>query len=126
MSDFMQAGEWLKEGKSVRRKYYLNPKFRIFMEGALFFNLSGDYVEKISNIFESEDFFAKDWEIFEEDNKSLSDKIETNPWLGSCCKFNDVKKFINKLKMEFCDCNEIDGVCKYCNVIERESGEKFK
>lgn len=92
MSNFIQAGEWLKEGKSVRRKYYLNPKFRIFMKGALFFNSTRKDKEGLSHIFESKDFSATDWEIFEEDNKSLSDEEFESAYY---CKEN-VKESIMK------------------------------
>lgn len=38
---------------------------------------------------------------------------------------NEVKEFIRRLKGKCCDCNQIDGECKFCIYIRELAGEKL-
>jgi len=44
-----------------------------------------------------------------------------NGWLD----VEDVKLFIRELKDVFCECEEIKGVCVFCNVIDYKAGKKL-
>lgn len=82
MSDFKQAIKWLKEGKKVRRaKWKFGYELHFYDDG---YRIAGkslpntddkDFFEVRCGSFKIEDFEATDWEIFEEEKESLSDKI---------------------------------------------------
>ena len=67
MADFMTAVKWMKEGKKVRREYWVSNLCCFEGTGTIEFNSSGK-----SLLFDSIE--ATDWEIYEEDNWNLADE----------------------------------------------------
>ena len=61
---------------------------------------------------------------------SLSDKIETNPWLGSCCKTQDVRESVQRIKERIAHKGELyeDGLIPLQvigQIIDEEMGDKL-
>jgi len=73
MADFTQAIIWLKKDKKVRRKIWEENSFICLSEE----NKKVLYQGEIPAYFHLNQFDADDWELFEEQKRSLSDKIQT-------------------------------------------------
>ena len=59
-----------------------------------------------------------DKQIYKEGSNSWGCK---NGWLD----VDDVKQFIAEIKGVFCECEEVDGICVFCNLINHKAGGKL-
>ena len=62
MADFMQAIQWMKEGKKVRRKVWTK-RFFIYVEGYDIYNEEGKLTKRFQYFGH---FKATDWEVLED------------------------------------------------------------
>ncbi len=83
---FMWAVEQMKEGKKVKRPNSNYKYLSAERDGSLVSTDDGKLFGMWFN-----DIGATDWEIVKDD-KTVSDKIETNPFLGGCIRVKDVKE----------------------------------
>ncbi len=84
MSDFNQAIVWLKEGKKVRRNYWSNKNYNVFMFGKYIYSKHDKESPKEHFPFTLEDIEAEDWEIYCEEHKFFDKNINYNEYCGNC------------------------------------------
>ena len=104
MMNFLEAVKAMKEGKKVRQPYWktiVNKYIHFDIESpdCMIYG-SNNRAYSLTLI----DLDATDWEIYEE-KKTLSDRIESNPWLGSSIRVEHIKESLK----EFFDRMKPDG-----------------
>jgi len=126
-SKFKQAIKWLKEGKKVRRSIWNDEQY-IFLcddsfEGRKILLQNNKEVH-----LKFKQFDADDWEIYEEKEKTLSDKIyEKSFGFDGKLHVEDVKESIGNIKREInnpsgqVDCS-VDCIFR---IINKEMGPKL-
>lgn len=104
MADFMQAVKWMKEGKKVIRKgMKINNELVILTAKKFSDRISISYIDENGTgtewayTFKIDDYEATDWEIYEEDIRTLADKVFDRNG-QRVYKERDVKTFIQKVK----------------------------
>lgn len=90
MADFKQAVEWMKEGINVRRKYWLNESYYIYLSENGFWHKDGNV--EFKHNFCMSDFKGDDWEIYEEKKLNYLEKIKDS--LIHIKKFGEIPELI--------------------------------
>lgn len=120
MASFNQAIQWMKEGKKVRRKYFDDKKFNIYLsERGIWYKYER---AEFRYPFNFEDFEATDWEIYCEEHHFYCDCERNRQQCQKNCKKTCTHCGIEKPKEESALDDKIKKLSNKLKVIESEHG----
>lgn len=128
--DFTWAVKQMNKGKEVRRSEWRNEEYRIFKTRYIIEAKTDSSNDTEKAFFSISDFEDDDWELFEEPEETLSDKIGNAICFGSMakvCTVEDIKEFILRIKgIGFFNAVADDTRHDILVDIDKLAGERFK